>query len=119
VSAQQGELLTHLALKSLRKANLVQWETPSAAVRSIDRRQVIARIGGLALIPVVYTLVAPTAAEAQSLVCTCIKDAMNCTPFGTKTGNCYMSSACNTQQIKGAFTCTDCFMQSGAMSWTC
>jgi hypothetical protein len=67
LSRRQGDALVGLALKLLRQEDLVAWTGILApAMRSVTRRSALTRVGVAALVPVVYSLVAPTPAEAQS-----------------------------------------------------
>ncbi|MCO6451286.1 MAG: PqqD family protein [Caldilineales bacterium] len=67
LSVEQAEPVLWLSLDRLQKAHLLDGEVtiPSTPV-GITRRQALKWIGGAALLPVVYTLVAPTAAQAAT-----------------------------------------------------
>jgi len=79
----QAEPLLWFALDRLQKARLLAGEAAmSSSHTGITRRQALKLLGGAVLLPVVYTLVAPTPAQAQTLPCT---------PNG---GTCNASAAC-------------------------
>jgi hypothetical protein len=64
VSETQSEELWRLAIRQLTDAHLVQGR-PAPRVARPDRRQVL-RAVGVGLLPVVFTMAAPTIASAQS-----------------------------------------------------
>jgi hypothetical protein len=67
LSRAEGDALVGLALKLLQREDLVAWAGGlSSAMRAVSRRSALAKVGAAALMPVVYSLVAPTAAQAQS-----------------------------------------------------
>jgi hypothetical protein len=86
LSRRQGDALVGLALKLLQQEDLVAWTgTLVPAMRSVTRRSALARVGVAALVPVVYSLVAPTPAQAQSNATTTPTATLTRTPTRTPT----------------------------------
>ena len=66
-----------LALEELRKADLLDDETPVREISDVTRRAMLVRLGGVAaaLIPAIATLV-PASVSAQT---SCFRDCVPCT----------------------------------------
>jgi hypothetical protein len=64
------------ALGKLGEADLLAERPDPGATRGLSRRQMVKRLGGLALVPAVLSLVSPPAAQAQSVITTTKKVAV-------------------------------------------
>lgn len=93
----QAEALLWLTLGRLEKAHLLEGKVPrSNGRRTLTRRQVLKMAGvGIALLPVIKTIVAPTAAQAVTL-----KGRGECcsTDGECQSGVCSTDPACTTSK---------------------
>jgi hypothetical protein len=102
--ADQAEPLLWLTLERLGKANLLIEKVtlpPSAA--GLSRRRLLRMVGIATLLPVVYSMVAPTAAHAASPGCCDIKCKNqtgngDCIKNSVNLGNRSCLECCNTEQ---------------------
>jgi len=68
-----SESVVWLALKRLSSARLLEPDAPVATLaRQYTRRQVLITVGAVALIPIVLSIVAPTAAQAATCATSCV-----------------------------------------------
>jgi len=87
-----------LALEQLKKENLVESEVaPPAEFAGMSRREIIRKVGfaSMVALPVVASMIAPTAINAQSGICMCLSP-----------GDCITQSSCpNPNNCNGAMEC--------------
>jgi len=132
LNSPASEDLVWLAIDQLKKDNLLaNSEEINPDFQGLSRREVIRKVGlaSMVAIPVVASLVAPTAAHAQSgaapAVCqACIKkqDGVGacpeaCTEFVIC--NCYDNSGCGSGQFLFTSDCTSCLAGAASRSWEC
>jgi Coenzyme PQQ synthesis protein D (PqqD) len=119
--------LVWLALDSLKKEKLVDYEEVNPS--GLNRREIIKRVGlaTMVALPILASVVAPTAAYAQSGVppmacfeCT-KKDPAECVACGTLLGSCFNNAGCGAGSLlQTNITCSDCinnFSTPGGESW--
>lgn len=87
----------HYALRELNKADLIEGEIIDV-FKNLSRREVIRKVGmsSLAALPLVASLVAPTAAQAQSTSCPQGSPNPNGAPSGAPAGNITTTGECQT-----------------------
>ncbi len=112
-----SEDVVWLALKQLSKANLLQEPIamPENGTR-VSRRQAMRGLGIAAMVPLVISIVAPTAMAQSSVpaVCqSCVKKSngiASCpAACGGILGTCFGNSGCGNGQACQCMTCVDCF----------
>jgi hypothetical protein len=81
------------ALGKLGEADLLAESPDPGATRGLSRRQMVKRLGGLALVPAVLSLVSPPAAQAQSVITT---------PQKAAVGQCFQNQPCEGSCCTGA-----------------
>jgi hypothetical protein len=125
-----NEEVVWLALETLQKENLLaNSDEISAKFNGMSRREVIRKIGfaSMVAIPVITSLIAPTAANAQSVVCVIPGGQPAGTTFLTSgfPGTC-LPNSCDFQcQNSQGFCCSNrafdisCFASLGTQSCTC
>lgn len=102
-----------LALDQLQKANLLQSHIARPDDQpGISRRQAMRRLGWTTAIalPLVTTIVAPTAVSAATCMPGCIPKgpSANCGVCGPVSGTCFGANNCNGTANPGTQTCTAC-----------
>ncbi len=115
--------LVWLALDSLKKEGLVNYDETSDT-KGLNRREVVKRIGFASMIalPMISSLVAPSAVNAQSgvpaAICQiCIKKSDGlaaCTQCLNALGTCFDNAGCGGGQLLTNVSCAAC--HSGAVS---
>jgi hypothetical protein len=131
-----GEDVVWLALQQLNKAKLLQGPLvrPDGEAR-VSRRAIMRNLGlgAAATLPLVISLIAPSAAMAATFppVCAaCVMksdfDMTGCDPScdASVLCTCYDNSGCGGGQFVGAFTCNHCHTVlgppvGGTVSWKC
>jgi hypothetical protein len=111
-----SEDVVWLALKQLSKANLLQEPIamPDNGTR-VSRRQAMRRLGIAAMVPLVISIVAPTAMAGASIppICqSCVNKssgAADCPNVCTGLGTCYGNAGCGAGQACDCRTCASCF----------
>lgn len=122
---QYPDELIFLALDELKKQNLLaEPENYHSPLAGISRREVVRRVGLATMfaLPVISTLIAPTAANAASgtVAVACIPNAPGCDPFSSAgivvpaTDSASCAAACNNrccscQTFNSSFDGTNCF----------
>jgi hypothetical protein len=98
--------LVRYALRKLRDARLLDWAGETA---SLTRRELALRVGRVALLPAVASLVAPRPAQAATCAASCV---CNCAGQGNFTScstdglNCDGSFCCNGVCVPPSSVCT-------------
>jgi hypothetical protein len=123
-----GEDAVWLALKQLEGAGLLEEPLQMPEAR-ISRRQVLRSLGIATMVPLVVSVVAPTALAGASIPpqCTvCLKkgnaqDVSACTGVCNNVcGRCFSNAGCGQGGFQGCTTCGNCFGGPGApdtVSW--
>lgn len=116
-----------LALDKLSKADLLEERVVLPAEKAgISRRSAVRRLGfgAMLAVPVVMSLVSPTAAAVASIpvACqSCIKhDALTNCPSVCDTnviGRCFDNAGCGNGQLIGSMSCPACFSVGSTRSW--
>jgi hypothetical protein len=110
-----NEDLVWFALEQLKKEHLIEnaADLPNH-FDGLSRREVVKRVGlgTLVALPIVASLVAPTAVQAQTQNClTCVKFNSGdiCSSFcANLMGTCYENAGCGGGQSTGGVTCLQC-----------
>jgi hypothetical protein len=117
------------ALDKLGKADLLHQRVVLPQARAgMSRRSAIRRLGlGALLVPVVMTIVSPTALAGASVVIppqcqSCVKqlDSSPCPPQcgPSVPGTCYGNNGCGAGNFSGCFTCAQCKAKAvSPLSW--
>lgn len=116
LTQEQAESLVWLSLDRLKKAHLLKRGVQQPQrYTGVSRRQVLARVGVATLLPVVYSLMAPTAAMAFSCAsgtCTCIS--VGCSGgakvacLNTTFGTCSCQNNATQCANSGGVVCANC-----------
>lgn len=119
-----SEDVVWLALKQLRRANLLD-DPPVSHVQKMDasRRAAVLKLGLAAALPIVTSIVSPTAAQAATLIAevclSCISRGegqffpLDClTTCKDVKGTCYQNSGCGNGQGVSCITCLECAQQA-------
>ncbi len=113
-----NEDLIWFALDQLKKEKLISLETESSNhFAGMSRREVVKKVGlgTMIALPIVASMIAPKAINAQSGNCTsCVKFQQGgvCSDFcSTKLGTCYENAGCGGGQATPLQTCIACSLQ--------
>jgi hypothetical protein len=110
-----NEDIVWFALDQLKKEYLIDnGDTLPNQFDGLSRREIVKKVGlgTLVALPIVASLIAPAAAQAQTqncLTCTKFNQGDVCSPFcANKLGTCYENAGCGGGQSTGSVTCLAC-----------
>lgn len=112
-----------LALRQLSKADLLQERVVRPGDRlATSRRQALRRLGIAAMVPLVVSIVSPTAlASPSSPPATCAacskKTAAGCGVCAGFNGTCYKNAGCGAGNAIKCDECVNCFTDPNAKAW--